>query len=555
MNDIKPPFTDIDIPTADAGFYQGHSLPIALASKITFALLTVWALLRPGSAEAILSLLNTEVLGVFNMFYIIAVGLFAWFLLIVAAVPSSGQRRLGKEDEKPEFSTFSWFAMMFGAGLGVGLMVYATAEPMANWTSNPDIITGGVAAHSAEAVTSAYRYTFMHYGIHAWGIYVLTGLCLAYYAYTRDMPLTIRTALTPLLGRHLNGPIGHVVDILGVVATILGVAVTIGFGISQLVEGFYSITGMEWLLQAGQDGGPPAPSSVGLIAALVIVMALSTLSAVSGVGRGVKYLSNLNLVLSTLLLLVFVVFGSVLFSVSTYGRALMDYILHFPALSFEAYSTGTPLGDWQSGSTTFYWAWWIAFSPFVGLFLARISRGRTVREFVVGAVVVPSLVCFAWMAILGGTAIDMELSGIAQGAIIDASATNMLFATLQFIVSEQVYGIVAIMCVVLILTFLVTSADSGLLVINTIMAGGEEETDTRHRIVWGVLLTLVIAALILAGGGGLVVLQNAMIIGALPFAFVMAAMCVSLGKALYRDHYRDLFANAGEQDLAADRRG
>ncbi|WP_435171259.1 BCCT family transporter [Falsirhodobacter sp. 1013] len=544
MTELKPPFTDLDIQTANSGFYEGYSLPIALTAKIAFALLTVWALLRPGSAEAILSLVNTEILGVFNLFYIVAVGLFAWFLLIVAAVPSSGRRRLGKADEKPEFSAFSWFAMMFGAGLGVGLMVYATAEPINNWGQNPEIIKGNVAAYSSEAVQSAYRYTFMHYGLHAWGIYVVTGLCLAYYAYTRDMPLTIRTALTPLFGRQLNGTLGHVVDILGVIATILGVAVTIGFGISQLVEGFYSISGMEWLLQPGQNGGPPAPSAVGLIVALVVVMILSTLSAVSGVGRGVKYLSNLNLVLSTALLLVFVVFGSFVFAMTTYGSAFVDYVLHFPALSFGAYGATTELGQWQTSSTTFYWAWWIAFSPFVGLFLARISRGRTVREFVLGAVVMPSLVCFVWMTILGGTSVDLELSGLADGAIIDASSTNKLFATLQFIVGDQVYGIVAVMCVVLILTFLVTSADSGLLVINTIMAGGEEETDVRHRIVWGVLLTLVIAALILAGGGGLVVLQNAMIIGALPFTFVMVAMCVSLGKALFRDHHRDKWADA-----------
>lgn len=547
MTELKPPFTDIDIQTADNGFYQGYSLPIALASKIAFALLTAWALLRPGSAEAILSLVNAEILGIFNLFYILAVGIFAWFLIIVAAVPSSGKRKLGKPDEKPEFSNFSWFAMMFGAGLGVGLMVYATAEPMNLWGANPQTIQGEVSPNSVAAIQSAYRYTFLHYGLHAWGIYVVTGLCLAYYAYTRDMPLTIRTALTPLFGRHLNGPVGHVVDILGVIATILGVAVTIGFGISQLVEGLYSISGMEWLLQPGQDGGPPMPSSVGLIAALVVVMALSTASAVSGVGRGVKYLSNLNLVLSTILLLVFIFFGSFLFAMTTYGAALVDYVLHFPAMSLQAYRTGTALGDWQAGATTFYWAWWIAFSPFVGLFLARISRGRTVREFVLGAVVMPSLVCFAWMTILGGTSIDLELSGVAEGAIIAASSTNKLFVTLQFILSDQLYGIVTVMCVVLILTFLVTSADSGLLVINTIMAGGEAETDTRHRIVWGVLLTLVIAALILAGGGGLMVLQSAMMIGALPFAFVMMAMCVSLGKALYRDHHRDLWARANGQ--------
>lgn len=544
MNDIKPPFTDIDIQTADKGFYEGYSLPIALASKIGIALLTAWALLMPGSAGSMLSLLNTQILGVFNLFYILSVGLFAWFLLIVAAVPSSGKRRLGKPDEKPEFTTFSWFAMMFGAGLGVGLMVYATAEPIGLWGRNPEIIRGTVEPLTAEAVQSAYRYTFLHYGLHAWSIYVVTGLCLAYYAYTRDMPLTIRTALTPIFGRHLNGIIGDLVDVLGVVATILGIAVTIGFGISQLVNGLYSISGIEWLLQPGRDGAAPRPSAVGLIATLVAVMGLSILSAVSGVGRGVKYLSNLNLVLSTVLLLVFVVFGSFGFAMTTFGSALADYVLHFPALSFEAYSTGTRLGDWQAGATTFYWAWWIAFSPFVGLFLARISRGRTVREFVLGAVIMPSLVCFAWFTLLGGTSIDLELRGIAQGAIIEASTTSKLFATLQFIVGDQLYGIVATMCVVLILTFLVTSADSGLLVINTIMAGGETDTSVLHRIIWGVLLTGVIAALILAGGGGLVVLQDAMIIGALPFAFVMVAMCVSLAKALYRDHHRDRLASA-----------
>lgn len=541
MNDIKPPFTDIDIQTVDTGFYQGYSLPIALASKIGIALLTAWALLMPGTARAVLSVLNTEILGVFNLFYILSVGLFAWFLLAVALVPSSGRRKLGKPDEKPEFTTFSWFAMMFGAGLGVGLMVYSTAEPIALWGLNPDII-GGVEPYTAEAVQSAYRYTFLHYGLHAWSIYVVTGLCLAYYAYTRDMPLTIRTALTPILGRHLNGIIGNLVDVLGVVATVLGVSVTIGFGVSQLVNGFYSISGLEWLLQPGRNGGPPRPSEVGLIAALVVVMGLSILSAVSGVGRGVKYLSNLNLVLSAVLVLVFVALGSFGFAMTTFGKALVDYVLHFPALSIEAYSTGTRLGDWQAGSTTFYWAWWIAFSPFVGLFLARISRGRTVREFVLGAVVMPSLVCFAWFAILGGTSVDLELSGVADGAIIGASPTSKLFATLQYIVGDQVYGLVAAMCVVLILTFLVTSADSGLLVINTIMAGGETETSVLHRIIWGVLLTGVIAALILAGGGGLVVLQDAMIIGALPFAFVMVAMCLSLAKALYRDHHRDRLA-------------
>lgn len=544
MKNIRPPFTDVEIATQPDGFYEGQSLPIALVSKIGISLLVVWALLFPLNANLMLSEVNTGLLNIFNAFYVLSVGLFAWFLLVLAVIPWTGRRRLGRGDEAPEFSTFSWFAMMFGAGLGVGLMVYATAEPMGLWGSNPEILRGNVEPNTVAAIETAYRYSFMHYGFHAWSIYVVTGLALAYYSYTRDMPLTIRSALTPIFGRALNGPLGHVVDILGVVATILGVAVTIGFGVSQLVEGAYSILGIEWLLQPGEDGGAPVPSSVGLILALVLVMGMSIASAVSGVGRGVKYLSNINLVLSCVLLVVFAIFGSFLFAMTTYGRAMVDYLLHFPALSFEAYSTDSELGKWQSGWTTFYWAWWIAFSPFVGLFRARISKGRTIREFILGAVIAPALVCFLWFTLLGGTAIDLELTGVANGAIVNASLTNKLFVTLQMMLPEGLYQAVAVMSVVLILTFLVTSADSGILVMNTIMAGGAVDTGIRHRIIWGVLLTLVIAALVLAGGGGLGALQNAMIIGALPFAFVMIGMCLSLAKALYRDYLRDRYGAA-----------
>ena len=224
---------------------------------------------------------------------------------------------------------------MFGAGLGVGLMVFATAEPLGLWGSNPVVLSGEVAANSAEAVQSAYRYTFLHYGFNAWSIYVLTGLLLAYYAYTREMPLTIRSALTPLLGKADNGFLGHLVDVLGVVATILGVSVTIGFGVSQFVDGVYAVSGMEWLMNGDADA--PKPSTVGLMAALLVIMGLSIISAVSGVGRGIKYLSNLNLVLSVILLLTFVVFGSFLFAMIKFGTGLVDYILHFVQMSFGAY--------------------------------------------------------------------------------------------------------------------------------------------------------------------------------------------------------------------------
>ena len=269
--------------------------------------LVIWALVWPSNANSNLGSLNWSLLENFNAFYIILVGLFVFFLAVVAVLPQMGQRNMGRADEALEFSNFSWFSMMFGAGLGVGLMVFATAEPLGLWGSNPEAVSGAVAPNSQEALISAYRYTFLHYRFHAWAIYVGTGLSLAYYVYTRDMPLTIRSALTPLLGRYVNGFIAHLVDVLGVVATILGVSVTIGFGVSQFIDGVYAITGAGWLMD--MSGDVPKPGTVGLIAGLLCIMGLSIVSAVSGVGRGVKYLSNFNLVLSLILLFTFVLFG------------------------------------------------------------------------------------------------------------------------------------------------------------------------------------------------------------------------------------------------------
>ncbi len=603
---IKPPFTAVEVKRSASGFYEGHSVEIALLSKGIMVALVVWALIWPANANGVLGSLNWRLLEDFNAFYIVIVGLFAFFLFVLAALPQTGKRIMGRPGEGTEFSNFSWFSMMFGAGLGVGLMVFATAEPLGLWGSNPLVVAGEVPGNTEEALQSAYRYTFAHYGFHAWAIYVVTGLSLAYYAYTRDMPLTIRSALTPLFGRFMNGFLGHVVDVLGVVATILGVSVTIGFGVSQFIDGMYAITGMEWMMD--MTGEAPAPGTVGLIAGLVVIMGLSIISAVSGVGRGVKYLSNLNLVLSLILLLTFVIFGSFLFAMTTYATALVDYILNFISLSFGAYgpqssaafaaalpAEAAPYADalrggatnawgsfdgfrsglegqvanlpddvlqaayaagepgrqfgWQAGWTTFYWAWWIAFSPFVGLFLARISRGRTVREFIVGCLFAPALVCFAWMTILGGTAIDLELTGAAEGTIIGASNTAKLFVTLGEMLSGGLLSALTIMCVILIMTFLVTSADSGILVMNTIMSGGDQNVGNKHKIVWGLILTAVIGTLLIAGktnGGSdpMEALKSAMIIGALPFTMVMGLMCVSLVKALYRDSRRDKFEAA-----------
>lgn len=535
---VKAPFTDIDIKTADEGFYEGYSLPIALISKIFMVALVIWALVAPGNADKILGELNGGILAYFNSFYTIATGFFLFFLIAIAIYPKTGSKRLGHDGDKPEFSTFSWFAMMFGAGLGVGLMVFSIAEPVYLWGSNPDTVRGVTQANTEAGLGSTYEYTFLHYGFHAWAIYLVTAICMGYYAYRRDVPLTVRSALTPIFGKAINGIVGDIVDILAVVATVLGIAVTIGFGVSQLVDGAYSIMpSMDWLMKA-EDDGSLNPSTKGLIVALFIIMAASTISAVSGVGKGVKYLSNLNLVLSAILLGSFIIFGSAGFALKMYGLGLVEYLSGIFETSFVPHSTETELGKWQSGWTTFYWAWWIAFSPFVGLFLARISKGRTIREIIIGAMIAPALVCFLWMTMLGGTAIDLELSGVAKGAISGENATNMLFATLGFMFEGGTLYAITVMCVILVMTYLVTSADSGVLVLNTIMSGGNVESGIKHRIIWGVIITAIIGSLLIAGGG-MEALKKAMIIGALPFAIIMVLMCISLAKALFLDHKRD----------------
>ena len=464
-------------------------------------------------------------------FYIVVcLGLAVW--------PQSGRIKLGMPDEKPEFSRFSWFSMMFGAGIGIGMLTFATAEPIYHFGNNPDVIQGFATAESLENVRPAYKWSFLHWGFSAWACYALVGLALAFFSYSRGLPLTIRSGLTPLFGTALSGPFWHAVDIVSVIATILGVSVTIGYGVSQFASGIYNITGADWMMTA--DG---APTLFAQLLALVIVMGASTLSALSGVGRGIKWLSNINMGLSLFLLAFFILFGATIFVMKAFFVGLWDYILALIPMSLTVWTAdgsqhGEALAAWQGGWTIFYWAWWIAFAPFVGLFLARISRARSLREFVLGAMVVPAVMCFVWFAFAGGTAINLELEGIAGRAILDAGISSQLFETINVMLSPALATAMSVVIVVLLLTFLVTSADSAVLIINTIAAAGDaSQKHASHIIVWGSTLTLVIGVLLIAGGLGAI--NTAMIIGALPFSLVMALMGVSLVKAVVRDAIRE----------------
>jgi choline/carnitine/betaine transport len=517
----------LTIETADSGFYKGFNQTVTIGSKILILSLVLWAMVLPERAAAILGSIQGIALGSFGAYYMYAMALFAFACFGLALIPRTARIRLGGADCQPEFSRFSWFSMMFGAGIGIGMLTYATGEPIYHFANNPDIIRGLVPSQSEQALTSVYRYSFLHWGLSAWSCYAIVGLSLAYFGYNRGLPLTIRSGLSPLFGRALNGGFGHLVDITAVLATILGIAVTIGFGISQFASGIYNISGAEWMMRDG------VPTTAAMLSALVVVMGLSTLSAASGVGKGVKWLSNINMSLSFLLLAFFLVFGSTLLSFELLGTGILDYLISFLPLALNVEEKGTALGDWQGGWTIFYWAWWIAFAPFVGMFFARISKGRTIREFILGAICVPTLVCFIWFTFVGGTALDLELSGVAQGQILNADISAQIYEVLNLMLSPAAAKIMSALVVVLLLTFLVTSADSAVLVVNTINAGGSTAQAGRaHILIWGVFLTAVIAALLIAGGLG--ALKTAMIIGALPFSLIMVLLTVALIKALAR---------------------
>jgi len=534
---IDPPIIDLPIETHDQGFYDGFSREVTIPGKIIVSLLIMWAIFFPVRANETLSAANENIISSFSGWYVYLVALLMVIALVLAALPQSGRLRIGAPGDKPEFSRFSWFAMLFGAGIGIGMLTYSTGEPLAHFSNNPEIIRGAIEASSAEAVRPAYVYTFLHWGFAAWATYALVGLAIGYVSYRRGLPLTIRSALVPLFGERMSGTAGHVVDVVAVVATILGVAVTVGLGVEQFVAGLYRVGMGDWLVNS--EG---AASTIAIVAALLVLVGASTISALSGVGRGIKWLSNLNMGLSFLLLALFVIVGSGLYGLELMWTGLTDYLVALPAKTLTLFaSDGSQVSEelmqWQLDWTIFYWAWWIAFAPFVGMFIARVSRGRTVREYVLGVIMVPSLMCFFWMAIVGGTAIDLELSGAAQGAIAEAGISDQLYATLAVLLDPAAAQIVSILVVVLLMTYLVTSADSAILIVNTINGAGEDEGQRRYHILfWGGALAFMVGSMLVLGG--IDAIRITMMIGALPFSFVLALMAIAIIKAIIFDLIR-----------------
>lgn len=423
-----------------------------------------------------------------------------------------GGIRLGGEGAEPEFSTLSWYSMLFSAGMGIGLLFYGVAEPMFHFTASPIS-----EPRSIEAARTAMDFTFLHWGLHPWALYCLVGLALAFFSFNKGLPLSIRSAFYPLLGERIYGPAGNVVDILATVATMFGVATSLGLGVQQVNAG------MNYLVGLPQS----TPVQLVLIAGIT---ALATWSVVRGLDSGIKVLSNVNVVFAGALLLFVLLVGPTLFILNAFVENIGYYVQRFAALSTwnETYENT----NWQNGWTVFYWGWWISWSPFVGMFIARVSYGRTVREFIKAVLFLPTIVTFVWMTVFGNSALNIEMFG--GGGIADAVMQNIpvsLFVLLEHFPFDVVTSSLA---VVVVVTFFVTSSDSASLVIDIITAGGNPNPPKAQRIFWAVLEGVVAAALLV--GGGLVALQTAAITTGLPFAVVLLGMCYALHKGF--DEYR-----------------
>jgi choline/glycine/proline betaine transport protein len=425
-----------------------------------------------------------------------------------------GKIRLGGPDTEPDFSRWGWFAMLFSAGMGIGLIFWSVAEPIYHFASPP--------LHEAESVSAARQsmvFTFYHWGLHAWGIYALVGLSLAFFSYNCGLPLTIRSAFYPLFGKKVNGLLGDVIDTLAVVATLFGVATSLGLGVQQVNAG------LGFLVESIPTNDVSV--QIALIAGITLV---ATISVVKGVDAGIRRLSELNMWFAGALLLAVLIFGPTHFIFDSFVQNIGAYFQQLPRLSFwtQAY---TPEEQWLEWWTVFYWAWWIAWSPFVGMFIARISKGRTISEFITGVLLVPTLLTFIWLSVFGSSAIFDGLfndqSQLAKVVVQDDQTASALFVMFQGFPLTSVLSAIAVIVVIL---FFVTSSDSGSLVIDIITAGGYTDPPVRQRIFWAVAEGIVAAILLL--GGGLEALQTASVVTGLPFAVVLIIMAIGLHRGL-----------------------
>ena len=488
--------------------------PLVIGATLFFVVLLVaMILIAPEQTQTLLNTAKSGIFANFSWFYVLAFSVFLGFLVILS-VSSLGNIKLGNDEEEPEFGFLSWLAMLFAAGMGVGLMFFGVAEPLTHYLSD---ITTGSAEHKQQ---EALLHTLFHWGIHAWAVYGTIALALAYFGFRYKLPLALRSCFYPLLKERINGKLGDLIDIMALLATLFGIITTLGFGASQLGAGLHQLG---WISE----------NSFSLqMVVIAVVMSLGTFSAISGVGKGVKILSELNLTLAFSLLIFVLVAGPTLYLLSAFSDNIGTYLSNLVKLSFKTYVYEQEHTDWFSGWTILYWAWWCSWAPFVGLFIARISKGRTIREFIFGVLVIPSMFGILWFTVFGNTAIWLnngEAAGILGQMI--SSPETLLFKFLDYLPFSSVTGLVSL---VVISLFFITSADSGIYVLNNIASRDKSLVAPRWQaMMWGILMSVV--AIVLMQAGGLANLQTMTLLVALPFAMLMLLMCFSLWKGLNAD--------------------
>nr|POR06120.1 choline transporter [Cobetia sp. MM1IDA2H-1] len=517
-----------------SGWLTGMHKGMTLTSAGLLLLFVLATGLAPDMSASLFGAARAWIESTFGAYYLVTiVGLIG--LCIALVFSPWGNLRLGAPDSRPEFSRFTWVSMLLSAGVGIGILFFGVAEPLFyfddsggfGYPNNPHADLAGHTAMTHARAVDALKLAFFHWGLHGWAVYVIVGMTLAYFAYRRGLPLALRSALYPLIGNRIYGPIGHAVDIMGVLGCVFGIATSLGLGVSQIAVGLNRLTGL--------DSG--IYTQVVLIA---VICAISIASAVSGVSRGIRIISELNVGVSVIVVGSFLIGGPTLWLISMFGETLVSYVRD--VIPMGLWVAGTPLErDWQDAWTIFYWAWWLAWAPFIGLFIARISKGRTVREFVLGVLIAPPLIIFIWQALFGGTALHQELTaalgpgtGELMGMIRDWNLPEALFATADTLVANDTLSVIlSSLLIFLLISWFVTSSDSSTLVITTILSMGDEEPLARHRIFWGVCIGSVAAVLLMAGG--LKALQTVLMAAALPVSLVILLMTLGLLIALIEE--------------------
>jgi len=452
-------------------------------------------------------LLITDNLG---WFFILAANVILIFCIYLA-FSKYGNIRLGGDESKPEFSTTSWFAMLFSAGMGIGIMFFSVAEPVSHFSDPPQ-----ETINDAARAIQAMKFTSLHWGLHAWGIYSVVGLALAFFSFNRKLPLTFRSLFYPFLGERIHGWWGHAIDIFSVIATIFGLSTSLGLGVQQMNAGLNFL--FDWGISTSLEAW-----------LILIVTSIATISVVSGLDKGIKILSQGNMIMAFSLMLLIFILGPTVFLLKSYIQNIGSYLGGLIEMSL--WNDSYQESGWQNKWTVFYWAWWIAWSPFVGSFIARISKGRTVREFILGVLLVPALITLLWMTVFGGTALHFILEG--DYSMIAAVKENISTALFVFLEKFPFSMALSVLAVLLIAFFFITSSDSGSLVVDNITSGSSVNTPALQRICWAFLQGIIAIALLF--GGGLEALQAAVIIAGLPFTVIILLMCYSLHQGLQEE--------------------